>query len=120
MRRILPFLVLCAAVFQANCAGVTGGSSIGTVGTPPPSPPKANVAVSVSPNTVTLRASAVEPFTATVTGSSNTAVIWQVNNVTGGAASSGTISASGIYTAPPTVPSPNAVTVQAVSVAEAS
>jgi hypothetical protein len=120
MRRILPFLVLCAAVFQANCAGVTGGSSIGTVGTPPPSPPKANVAVSVSPNTVTLRASAVEPFTATVTGSSNTAVIWQVNNVTGGAASSGTISASGVYTAPPTVPSPNAVTVQAVSVAEAS
>ena len=120
MRRILPFLVLCAALFQANCAGVTGGSSIGTVGTPPPSPPQANVAVSVSPSTVTLRARAVEQFTATVTGSSNSSVIWQVNRVTGGAASTGTISSSGVYTAPPSVPSPNAVTVEAVSAAQAS
>jgi hypothetical protein len=120
MRRILPLLVLCAAVFQANCAGVTGGSSIGTVGTPPPSPPQANVLVSVSPGTVTLRASAVEQFTATVTGSSNTSVMWQVNNVTGGAASTGTISTSGVYTAPRSVPNPNAVTVEAVSVAQSS
>src|SRR3984885_8496572 len=120
MRRILPFLVLCGALFQANCAGVTGGSSIGPVGTPPPSPPQANVAVSVSPSTVTLRASAVEQFTATVTGSSNHSVIWQVNSVTGGAASTGTISSSGVYTAPGSVPSPNAVTVEAVSVPQPS
>lgn len=120
MRRILPFLVLGAAVFQANCAGVAGGPSIGNVGTPPPSPPPANVMVGVSPNTVTLRAGSAQPFTATVTGSSNTSVIWQINSVTGGATSSGTISPSGVYTAPAIVPSPNSVTVEAVSVAAPS
>ena len=107
-------------MFQANCAGVTGGSSIGSPGTPPPAPPQAKVAVSVSPNTVTLRAGSTQPFIATVTGSSNASVIWQVNSVTGGAALSGTISPSGVYTAPAIVPSANSVTVEAVSVADSS
>jgi hypothetical protein len=120
MRRILPLLLLAAAMFQANCAGVTGGSSIGSPGTPPPAPPQSKVAVSVSPNTVTLRAGSTQPFVATVTGSSNTSVIWQVNSATGGAALSGTISPSGVYTAPAIVPSANSVTVEAVSVADSS
>jgi hypothetical protein len=120
MRRILPLLALGLAVFQANCAGVAGGSSVGTVGAPPPAPPPANVVVSVAPSTVTLRAGSTQPFTTTVSGSTNASVIWQVNSVAGGAASSGTISPSGIYTAPATVPSPNSVTVEAVSAADSS
>ncbi len=47
-------------------------------------------------------------------------VTWQVNGVAGGVASTGTISASGVYTAPAALPSPNTVTVQAVSMADSS
>jgi len=54
-------------------------------------------------------------FTATVTGTSNTAVLWQVNGVTGGSATTGTISLTGLYAAPATLPTPNVVTVSAVS-----
>src|SRR5277367_5567013 len=97
MRRILLFLVLGAALFQADCAGVTG-SSAGNPGAPPPPPPQ--VTVSVAPSPITVRAGLAQPFSATVTGASNTSVTWQVNSVTGGAASTGIISASGVYTAP--------------------
>jgi len=47
----------------------------------------------------------------------NTSVTWQVNNVTGGNSSVGTISASGMYTPPASLPANNPVTVSAVSVA---
>jgi len=43
-------------------------------------------------------------FTATVTGTANTAVTWQVNGITGGSATNGTISSLGIYSAPHSVP----------------
>ena len=122
MRRILLFLVLGAALFQADCAGTTSGSSgnHGSPGTPPPTPLPASITVTVAPNPVTVRAGLTQPFTATVTGSANTSVTWQVNSVTGGAASTGTISSTGVYTAPATLPSPNTVTVQAVSMASSS
>ncbi|HEV2619338.1 MAG TPA: DUF1800 domain-containing protein, partial [Acidobacteriaceae bacterium] len=55
--------------------------------------------------------------TATVTNETNTAVNWQVNGVSGGSAATGTISASGLYTPPATIPSTNPVTITAVSVA---
>ena len=59
-------------------------------------------------------------FTATVSGSSNTAVTWSVNGVPGGNSSVGTISSTGLYTAPGSPPSPNPVAVQAMSVADAT
>jgi hypothetical protein len=43
-------------------------------------------------------------FTATVTGTANTAVTWKVNGVTGGSAATGTISLTGLYYAPHSVP----------------
>ena len=43
-------------------------------------------------------------FTATVAGTANTAVTWQVNGVTGGSALTGTISSQGVYSAPHSVP----------------
>jgi len=46
-------------------------------------------------------AGGTQQFMASVTGSSNTAVQWQVNNVAGGTSATGTISTSGLYTAPP-------------------
>lgn len=67
------------------------------------------VAVSVSPSSVTLQPGLSQQFTATVTGSTNTAVTWS--------ATAGTISASGLYTAPTTV---GTYSVTAVSQADAT
>jgi hypothetical protein len=56
-------------------------------------PPTANV-----PNFLT------QQFSATVTGSSNTAVTWEVNGKPGGSQKSGFISSTGLYVAPSAVP----------------
>ena len=76
------------------------------------------VAVTVSPGTANVNAGGTQAFNATVANTSNTAVTWQVNGITGGNATVGTISASGLYTAPATVPSPSTVTVRAISNAD--
>ncbi len=89
LRLGLGLLVALAAI---GCGG-GGGSSSG-----PPPPP--TVSVSISPSTASLSFSGTQQFTATVTGTSNTAVTWSVK---GG----GTISIAGLYTAPSaTLPSP--------------
>jgi hypothetical protein len=108
-------------MFQAACSGTVGGG-VGNPGNPgaPPPPPPPSIAVSVTPNPISVRAGLAQPFTATVTGTSNMSVTWQVNGVTGGSAATGMIGASGVYTAPVALPSPNTVTVQAVSTADSS
>jgi hypothetical protein len=78
------------------------------------------VTIAVSPASATVRAGATKSFSATVTGSTNTSVTWQVNGVAGGSAATGTISSSGLYSAPTTVPGSNTVTVRAVSSADAT
>src|SRR5438270_8931732 len=65
-------------------------------------------------------AGGTQQFTAMVQNTSNTAVTWQVNGMTGGNATVGTISSSGLYTAPGVVPNPATVTVTAVSQADAT
>jgi hypothetical protein len=74
-----------------------------------------SVAVSVSPTSASVTAGKTQQFTGTVTGTTSTGVTWQVNNVAGGNSTVGTISTSGLYTAPGTVPSGGSVTVAAVS-----
>ena len=81
---VLPLCsILCVAI--ASCSG--GSSGMGF--TPPPPAP---ISVSISPTSATVQSGNTQQFTATVTGSANTAVTWS--------ASSGTISSSGLYTAP--------------------
>jgi len=76
-----------------------------------------SVQVVVAPTQVTLTTGTTQQFTATVSNASNTAVTWQVNGVNGGAAVTGTVSATGLYTAPSSLTtSPTAFTVRAVSV----
>src|SRR5258708_4780953 len=78
-----------------------------------------SIGISVSPPTnVTVGTS--QQFTATIVNTSNTNVTWQVNGITGGNATIGTISASGLYTAPAAIPNPAAVTVTAISQADTS
>ena len=80
----------------------------------------APIAISITPTMVSVQTAMSQTFTATVTGSSNTAVNWSVNGVAGGNATVGMISSTGMYTAPMTVPSPAVVTVTAVSAADST
>lgn len=63
----------------------------------------ASVSVSIAPASVLVQAGSARQFTATVSGASNAAVMWSVNNIQGGNSSIGTISSSGLFTAPASV-----------------
>lgn len=76
-------------------------------------PATAAVTVAVSPTQVSLPANGTQQFTAAVSGSSDQNVTWLVNGVPGGAPSLGSISASGLYTAPAGAPASFTATVTA-------
>lgn len=110
MRRInflLFFLSVLIAVMGSSLLVSCGGGGSGTVQT---------VMVSAVAATSSVAVGQTDQFTATVTGTSNTAVTWAVM----GGASNGTISATGLYMAPATVPNPAMVTVTATSQADMS
>lgn len=81
---------------------------------------KQDVRVAISPAAVTLSVNSAQQFSASVSGTANTGVTWKVNGVAGGDSAVGSISASGLYTAPVAVPSPSTQTVTATSQADAS
>jgi hypothetical protein len=116
VRRSSLTLFCLLALLQAGCAAI-GGSGAGTK---TQQPPPTQIQVSVSPNPANVRAGSSQQFTATVTGSTNAAVTWSVNNVAGGNSTTGTINASGNYTAPAALPNPNTITIQAKSSADSS
>lgn len=102
------FLVLSlSAFFWVSCGG--GG------GNPPPP-----VTISISPTSPTVGGANTQQFTATVGNTSNTAVTWQVEGISGGNATVGTISATGLYTAPFFMPANATVSVTAVAQADTS
>jgi len=92
-RLLILVLALAGAVITSGCGGVTGAA---------PSAPNQSgnsgsgsnptVAVSVSPDAASVQVGQTWQFTPTVTGTTNTAVTWS--------ASGGSISNSGLYTAP--------------------
>ncbi len=95
---------------------VTGASP-----TPSPSPsptptPPGVVSVSISPTSATVQAGQSKQFSATVSGTTNTAINWQAAGITGGNSTVGLISSTGLYTAPLSVPGSNPVIVTARSV----
>ncbi|MGB7284868.1 MAG: hypothetical protein WBE13_21580 [Candidatus Acidiferrum sp.] len=112
---LLFLLVLPACAWILGC----GGGGIGT-GTNPPPPPPPSITVTVSPASASILLGNSQPFTATVTNATNTSVSWSVNGVAGGSASSGTITAGGVYTAPTDLPSSTAVQVTATSLADST
>lgn len=105
------FLILSLASFLFFLTSCGGGSS-----TPPPPP----ITVTVTPALATVSPGASKQFMATVAGTTNTAVNWQVNGTAGGNSTVGTITSNGLYTAPSTIPNPATVTVKAVSAANAA
>ena len=98
-----------------SCGG--GSSGDGGDDSAPPTPP---ITVSILPGSATVPAGATQQFTATVQNTTNTAVTWQVNAISGGNSIVGTISTSGLYTAPLSPPETGMVTVTAVSQADST
>jgi hypothetical protein len=76
------------------------------------------IAVSTSPATASVTAGSAQQFAASVSGTSNTAVTWTVSGTGCTAAACGTISASGLYTAPSAIPVPAIVTITGSSEAD--
>jgi hypothetical protein len=121
MRRAHSFLFcLILLPLLAACSGPKSGQVVGGGG---------QVAVNVTPPTPTVAVFGTQQFSAAVTGTTNTAVTWQVNSVAGGSQGTGYISSTGLFVAPSGVPvkadasgnvSPTTVMVTAVSKASPS
>jgi uncharacterized protein (DUF1800 family) len=77
----------------------------------------AAIVVTITPTSVNLHPGETAQFKAVVTGTANQAVTWKVNGVVGGnPISLGSISNTGLYTAPPKLGNTTAFTVSAPSV----
>ena len=110
MGRILNLAMGLGILGLAGCGG-GGSSSGGNTG---------GIAVVVTPSSTSVVVGQQVPFTATVTGTANTAVTWEVAGMAGGNSTVGLIDANGTYTAPATVPNPSTQVVTAVSQADTS
>jgi hypothetical protein len=116
---LIPFYLLVC--LEVGCAQISATHSSPTPPVAPPNPPASgSISVSVTPNPASVRAGSSQQFAATVTGTTNSSVTWSVNNVAGGNSIYGTITVSGNYTAPATLPNPNTITIQAMSSADSS
>ncbi len=82
--------------------------------------PNSNITVTVTPKTATLGAGNIQQFQATVTGSTDTNVVWSVNGVNYGNDTVGNIDGDGNYTAPNNITGMGSVTVTATSVADST
>jgi len=90
------------------------GTATVTMGT------QAVVGVTVSPAQVTVGLGAQQQFTAAVTGTTNTGVTWSLSGITCAGSTCGTLTASGLYTAPGVLPNPAIVYVTATSKADST
>jgi hypothetical protein len=78
------------------------------------------VVVTVTPTNTSVVTGATQQLNASVTGTTNTAVSWTLQGAGCTGTACGTMSSSGLYTAPQSVPSPADVTVIATSSADSS
>src|SRR5947207_3612510 len=109
-------LVLTAAAGMLGCGGGSASSPV----LAPPVPALQSVSITVSPATASVVLGNAQTFAATVTNTADTAVSWNVNGVPGGNPSTGTISATGVYTAPADLPSSVTAQITATSHADSS
>ena len=72
-------------------------------------------AISITPGYSVIGTSGTLQYRATVTGLTNTAVTWAINGIVGGNATLGTISPSGLYTAPATPPNSTGILIEALA-----
>lgn len=84
-----PYAAVALGYGTLDIPPTTGGDTIG---------------ITIAPTNVALAPGGTAQFTAAVTGTSATSVLWGVNGVLGGFPLVGTVTAAGLYTAPATVP----------------
>jgi hypothetical protein len=108
-------IVLACFLVLSGCGG--GVSQPNPDPGPGPGPSPNPVSVSVTPSTAGVTIGQTAQFSAKVANTSNTAVTWKVNGVAGGNATVGTVSTTGLYTAPGKVPS-GQVSISATSAAD--
>src|SRR5271167_838624 len=122
MRRSIEILLIPALLLSiAGCSGLSDvkqPSGGGGGGSQPSS-------VTVSPAAQTLQPFSTQTFTATISGTSSSAVTWQVNGVAGGSQTTGLISSGGVYSAPykiapSLIPANAPVTVTVTAVSQAN
>jgi hypothetical protein len=101
------FLLLAILAPSIGCAG--------SKKTTPSTNSTGPVTVQLTPSSLTLKAGAKQQFTATVLGDNNTNVTWGVDSAGAGNSTSGTISPTGLYTAPQSL---GTHTITATSVAD--
>lgn len=99
-------VIMASGIFLAGCTVVRTGSNL------------ALPVVTVAPTSASVTTGATVQFTATVVSPQSTTISWYVNGILGGNATIGTVNASGLYTAPASVPNPATVSIQAISSAE--
>ena len=109
--RITLISLLVPVIFALGCSSHITGNPNGT------NSPQASVTVSGASQ---VRLGSSTTFTAAVANETNTAVTWQVNTVSGGNSTVGTITSAGVYTPPASIPTTNPLTITAVSVASPS
>ena len=110
MKCIRLSLIGILALVSAGCAGLQSG------GNPPPQ----QFELTISPQGATVLGDDTQQFAAQASDGSSPAVAWSVNGVVGGTAATGTISTSGLYTAPEFPPTPNKITIGAAETATPS
>ena len=124
--RSIRFLILTLVLFAAPLAAQqrplpesthasTSSTNAAVTSTPPPPP----VSVSIAPTSASVLVGQSQQFTAAVSGTTNAAVNWLVSGIRGGNSTVGTISSSGLYAAPQSVPK-SSVTVTAQSAVDHS
>jgi len=119
MKKMRLSILSLVVIHLASCgSGGSGGGGPSPDPDPDPVPPAITVVVTAS--SAIVRTEATQQFDATVSNATNTAVTWSVSGETGGNATVGTISNSGLYTAPDTVPTPDTLTIAATSQEDSS
>jgi hypothetical protein len=95
-----PAAFVCLLALCASLLSSLTGCSHSQAGGKQTDPPPAAGSLSIAPLNPCIAPSATQQFTATLSNVSGTGVNWSVDSIAGGNGTVGTISASGLYTAP--------------------
>src|ERR1039457_3753942 len=77
-------LTTCVIVLLCGCGGGNSSSAV-------------SVSVTVTPSSAAIKLSSQQQFSASISGTSNVSVVWDVNGVPGGSTAAGTITSAGLY-----------------------
>jgi uncharacterized protein (DUF1800 family) len=111
-------LLISFAVVLGGCAVAHNGGSTSGVTAPGPTPTQP-FALTLTPGTASVRGGTTQQYAAKTNDGTSPAFSWAVNGIAGGGPDTGTISASGLYTAAQFPPATGPVTVTVSETADA-